>query len=80
MHFKAFHDEGIEPELEYKMKQLFEVSVAQEVLRITSVQREKETVYITSPPLGLNVGNTPYDCDDEMSENSAFNHNQANRE
>ena len=50
------------------------------MLRFTSVQCEKETIYIPSLPLGLNVGNVPYDCDDEMSENSVFNHNQANRE
>ena len=75
MPFKAFQDEGIEPELGYKMEQLFRVSVAQGVLRFTRVQREKETIYILSPPPCLNVGNAPYDCDDEMSENSAFNHN-----
>ena len=80
MHFKAFQDAGIELELEYKMEQLFRVSVAQEVHRFTLVQREKETIYIPSPPLSLNVGNAPYDCADEMSENSALNHNQANRE
>ena len=80
MHFKAFQGEGIEPELEYKMEQLFGFSVTQGVLKFTPVQREKETVYIPSPPLGLNVCNAPYDYDDEMSENSVFNHNQANRE
>ena len=50
------------------------------MLRFTPVQCEKETVYIPSPPPGLNVGNAPYDYDDEISENNAFNHNQANRE
>ena len=80
MHFKAFQDEGIEPKLEYNMEQQFRVSIAQGVLRFTPIQHEKETVYTPSPPLGLNVGNAPYDCDDEMSENSAFNHRQDNRE
>ena len=80
MHFKAFQDEGIELKLEYKMEQLFGVLVAQRVLRFTPVQCEKETVYIPSSSPSLNVGNAPYDCDDAMSENSAFNHNQANRE
>ena len=68
MHFKEFQNEGIEPELEYKMEQLFGVSVAHEVLRFTLVQCERETFYIPSPIPGLNVSNAPYDCDDEMSE------------
>ncbi|XP_021715068.1 uncharacterized protein LOC110683039 [Chenopodium quinoa] len=79
MHFRAFKDEGIEPELENKMEQLFGVSVDQGMYSHTpvidcsqGVQCEKEAVPITSPP-SLNVGDAPYNCDDEISENNAFN-------
>ncbi|KAL1814996.1 hypothetical protein ACET3Z_017570 [Daucus carota] len=56
--FKAFRDEGIEPELEAKMEQLFGVSVAQGVHRFTPVQIEKEPVYIPSTPSNVWDDNT----------------------
>ncbi|KAL2892391.1 L10-interacting MYB domain-containing protein [Bienertia sinuspersici] len=70
--FRSFQEEGIEPELEYKMEQLFGVSVAQGALRLTPGQREKESMYIPTP-----LENAPYDYDDDMSENDILNHNQA---
>lgn len=87
IHFKAFKDEGIEPELESKMEQLFGVSVddgvhVQTPVRNCSqhVQCDKEAVHLPSPPPSLNVGDAPYDCNDEISENNAFDHNQVNKE
>uniref|UniRef100_A0A803LBP0 DDE Tnp4 domain-containing protein n=1 Tax=Chenopodium quinoa TaxID=63459 RepID=A0A803LBP0_CHEQI len=78
-HYKAFQDEGIDPDLELKMDQLFGVLVAQGVHRFTPVQIEKEDVYIPSPP-SVNVGDVPFQYDDEMSENEAFNNIQSRRE
>lgn len=88
MHFKAFKDEGIEPELENKMEQLFGVLVDQRVHNKPSsvvdcsqhVECEKDTVPVPSPPPSLNVGDASYECDDEISENNAFDPNQANTE
>ncbi|KAL2945210.1 L10-interacting MYB domain-containing protein [Bienertia sinuspersici] len=81
MHFRAFRDEGIEPELESKMEQLFGASISSGVdLVMDSSQREKETVPVPCSPPMLNVGDAPFDCDDELSENSACNHSQANIE
>ncbi|KAL2893159.1 L10-interacting MYB domain-containing protein [Bienertia sinuspersici] len=51
VHFRPFQYEGIEPELEYKMEQLFGGSVAQGGLKFTPVQRPKESVYIPSVSL-----------------------------
>uniref|UniRef100_A0A803MX57 DDE Tnp4 domain-containing protein n=1 Tax=Chenopodium quinoa TaxID=63459 RepID=A0A803MX57_CHEQI len=65
-HYKAFQDEGIDPDLELKMDQLFGISVAQGVHRFTLVQIEEEDVYIPSPP-SVNVGDIPFQYDDEMS-------------
>uniref|UniRef100_A0A803MZC3 Transposase n=1 Tax=Chenopodium quinoa TaxID=63459 RepID=A0A803MZC3_CHEQI len=78
-HYKAFQDEGIDPDLDLKMDQLFGVSVAQGVHRFTPVQIEKEDVYIPSPP-SVNFGDVPFQYDDEMSENEAFNNIQSRRE
>ncbi|MBA0770127.1 hypothetical protein Gotri_018800 [Gossypium trilobum] len=87
MHFKAFQDEGIELELEYKMEQLSRVSVSQrgcyKVINFTPGEHEKETIYIPSPP-NYNVGNAPYDCDDVMrskrgSENDASRSNKSSK-
>ncbi|KAL2931696.1 L10-interacting MYB domain-containing protein [Bienertia sinuspersici] len=73
--FRSFQEEGIETELEYKMEQLFGVSVAQGTLRFTPGQREKESMYISTP-----LENAPYDYDDEMSENDILNPNQASQQ
>lgn len=79
MYFKSFRVEGIEPELEYKMKQLFGASVAlgvdgNPIMDFNQyVPSEMENVCIPSPHQNLNVSNAPHDFDDEKSENSAFN-------
>ncbi|KAL4295914.1 hypothetical protein GQ457_12G012060 [Hibiscus cannabinus] len=70
IHFKAFKDEGIEPELEYKMEQLFGVSVAQGVLKFTPVMDCSQHA---------SVGYNQYECVDEMtSENITFTCGETN--
>ncbi|WCJ39612.1 hypothetical protein M5689_020589 [Euphorbia peplus] len=49
--FKAFQNEGLEPELECKMDQLFGVSVAQGAFKFTPTERAKETTYVPSSPI-----------------------------
>ncbi|KAK8549303.1 hypothetical protein V6N13_008979 [Hibiscus sabdariffa] len=58
IHFKAFQDEGIEPELEHKMEQLFGVSVAQGILKFTPVMDCSQHA---------SVGYNQYECVDEMT-------------
>ncbi|KAK8996767.1 hypothetical protein V6N11_020266 [Hibiscus sabdariffa] len=70
IHFKAFQDEGIEPELEYKMEQLFGVSVAQGVLKFTPGMDCSQHA---------SVGYNQYECVDEMtSENITFTCGETN--
>ncbi|KAL6583696.1 hypothetical protein OROMI_002985 [Orobanche minor] len=88
--FKAFQDEGIEPDLESKMDQLFGVSVAQGAFKFTPVERAKETTNVPSLPMGpspfVYIPTPPSniidlnDCDAEMSENVSFSHNQVTRD
>lgn len=84
MHFRAFRDEGFEPELESKMDQLFAYTIANGVNPAEDspqhVQCEKETAGAPSSTPILDTFDAPYDCDDEVSENSACNHSQANIE
>ena len=61
------------------MEQLFGVFVAQGVHRFTSVQIEKELVYIPSTPLSANLGDASFSRDDEMIENDILN-NQSDME
>ncbi|WCJ29493.1 hypothetical protein M5689_011126 [Euphorbia peplus] len=49
--FRAFQNEGLEPELECKMDQLFGVSVAQGAFKFTPIERAKETTYVPSSPI-----------------------------
>ncbi|CAO2838179.1 unnamed protein product [Amaranthus hypochondriacus] len=79
IHFKAFQEEGIEPELESKMEQLFGVSVAQGVLKFTPAQCENDTGYIPSPP-NLKVSNTSHEYDDVWSGSNAFDNSQTNKD
>ncbi|KAK8534153.1 hypothetical protein V6N12_047546 [Hibiscus sabdariffa] len=58
MHFKAFQDERIEPELEHKMEQLFGISVAQRILKFTPVMDCSQHA---------SVGYNQYECVDEMT-------------
>ncbi|KAL4272002.1 hypothetical protein GQ457_13G009300 [Hibiscus cannabinus] len=70
MHFKAFQDEGIEPEFEHKMEQLFGVSVAQGILKFTLVMDCSQHA---------SVGYNQYECVDEMtSENITFTCGETN--
>ncbi|KAK1356478.1 hypothetical protein POM88_049734 [Heracleum sosnowskyi] len=78
--FKAFKDEGIEPELESKMDQLFGVSAAQVLHRFTLVQNEKEYIYIPSPPSNANLGDALGFYDNEMIEGDILNNIQSNME
>ncbi|KAL6569132.1 hypothetical protein OROHE_003413 [Orobanche hederae] len=78
--FKAFQDEGIEPELEMKMEQLFGVSVAQRVLKFTPAQQKNEALYNFSPPPNINHCNTSFDYDEDMNEDDILNHTQTNKE
>lgn len=54
IHFRAFQDEGIEPELEDKMKQLFGVSVAHRIHKFTPAEQEKETNCFSPSSSSLN--------------------------
>ncbi|KAK9013439.1 hypothetical protein V6N11_041447 [Hibiscus sabdariffa] len=58
IHFQAFQDEGIEPELEHKMEQLFGVSVVQGILKFTPVMDCSQHA---------SVGYNQYECVDEMT-------------
>ncbi|GMI68704.1 hypothetical protein like AT5G05800 [Hibiscus trionum] len=71
VHFKAFLDEGVEPELEHKMEQLFGISVAQGILKFTPVMDCSQHV---------NAGHNSYHCLDEMtSENISFSCGETNK-
>ncbi|KAK8661771.1 hypothetical protein V6N13_091366 [Hibiscus sabdariffa] len=66
----SFQDEGIEPELEYKMEQLFGVSVAQGVLKFTPVMDCSQHA---------SVDYNQYECVDEMtSKNITFTCGETN--
>ncbi|KMS96855.1 hypothetical protein BVRB_8g199310 [Beta vulgaris subsp. vulgaris] len=85
MHFKAFQDEGVEPELDIKMEQLFGGSLAQRVHKFTPVTDcaqlahcGKETIFTSSPPRNVTVDNEPHDFDEEISENNVQAPSEAN--
>lgn len=58
--FKAFEDEGIEPELEHKMEQMFGGSIAQGANKFTPGMLDKETLYETSST-GFNIDGVDFD-------------------
>ncbi|KAL6559441.1 hypothetical protein OROGR_004558 [Orobanche gracilis] len=79
--YKQFKEEGIEPGLESKMDQLFNVSIAQGAQRFTPVQRgNDDNNYIPSPSLDMNVGDVWLVTDDGTNEDNASNINNTEEE
>ncbi|XP_074293634.1 uncharacterized protein LOC141620737 [Silene latifolia] len=77
--FGAFRDEGIEQDLEYKMDQLFGVSVASGANKHNPFETNSSgideldvTPYVPSPPHSLNINNLPpYNEHEDVGDNGS---------